>query len=60
MTKAELQVCALAAKAWAGGTGVHFVIDNAKCCKDISTWQDQALHLACKVVWFIIAWRVAT
>lgn len=29
----------------------HFVIDHAKCCSRISFNVDQALHIACKVVW---------
>lgn len=33
----------------------HAFIDDSKCTKKISFNQDQALHIACKVVWLIVA-----
>lgn len=33
----------------------HAVIDDAKCSGRISFNQDQALHIACKIVWLIVA-----
>lgn len=33
----------------------HFVIDYAKCQRRISFHADQALHVACKVVWLGVA-----
>ena len=32
----------------------HAVIDNAKCAGRISFNTDQALHVACKIVWVLI------
>jgi hypothetical protein len=37
-------------------TGVHWVTDLAKCHRKIDIHTDQAIHVACKVVW-LIAWR---
>lgn len=33
----------------------HFLIDDAKCRGRISLNADQAFHIACKVVWFLVA-----
>jgi hypothetical protein len=39
-------------------TSVHRVTDVAKCCRKIDVHTDQAIHVACKVVW-LVAWRLA-
>ncbi len=39
-------------------TSVHWVTDVAKCCRKIDVHTDQAIHVACKVVW-LVAWRLA-
>jgi hypothetical protein len=31
----------------------HQAIDIAKCGKKINFWQDQMLHILCKMVWFM-------
>lgn len=38
---------------------VHFVTDDAKCRGKLTLNQDQAIHIACKVVWLAIAWSLA-
>ena len=37
---------------------IHGVTDHLKCEKRISGRVDQAIHLASKVVWAVIAWRL--
>lgn len=37
----------------------HALIDDAKCRGRLSFNADQLLHLACKVVWAVIAWGLA-
>ena len=34
---------------------IHWLTDDAKCTGKISYNQDQAIHLACKVLWLLIA-----
>lgn len=34
---------------------IHGIIDDKKCAEDLTYNQDQAVHIACKVVWAIIA-----
>ena len=34
---------------------IHWITDDAKCAGKISYNQDQAIHLACKVLWLLIA-----
>lgn len=34
----------------------HAIIDDAKCRGRLSFDTDQALHIACKVLWVVIAW----
>jgi hypothetical protein len=45
---------------WLGAaeTLAHAAIDAAKCRGTIGMTADQALHLACKLVWALIAWSV--
>lgn len=38
---------------------VHFVTDDAKCRGWLTLNQDQAIHIACKVVWLAIAWAAS-
>jgi hypothetical protein len=33
----------------------HWLIDYTKCCRRISFGQDQALHIGCKILWFVLA-----
>lgn len=33
----------------------HAFIDDRKCCGKLTFNQDQALHMACKLIWLIIA-----
>jgi hypothetical protein len=40
-------------------TSIHWVTDVAKCCRKIDVHADQAIHIGCKVVWFL-AWRYAS
>lgn len=34
---------------------IHFVTDDAKCRGKINLNQDQAIHLACKAAWVVVA-----
>ncbi|TXH15674.1 MAG: DUF3307 domain-containing protein [Hyphomicrobiaceae bacterium] len=36
---------------------IHFVVDDAKCRGRITYHQDQLIHLACKLVWWLFAIR---
>lgn len=36
----------------------HWLTDDAKCRGRISFNQDQAIHVACKVLWVAIAWVI--
>ena len=39
---------------------IHWLTDDAKCRGKISLNTDQAIHIACKVVWLAVAaWRLA-
>jgi hypothetical protein len=38
---------------------IHFVTDRLKCRGQISFNTDQAIHVACKVMWAALAWHVA-
>ena len=38
---------------------VHWMTDDAKCQGRIGFNTDQAIHLACKVVWLAVAWWVS-
>lgn len=38
---------------------LHWVTDDAKCRGKLSFNQDQAIHIACKVWWWLIWWRMA-
>jgi hypothetical protein len=38
-------------------TAIHWATDLAKCCRKIDIHTDQGIHLACKVVWLVVAWR---
>lgn len=33
----------------------HFLIDDAKCCRDISFNTDQGMHVVCKLLWASLA-----
>lgn len=37
----------------------HFVTDDAKCRGKLTLNQDQAIHIGCKLLWVLIAWRLA-
>jgi hypothetical protein len=37
-------------------TTIHWLTDVAKCCRLIGIHTDQAIHIGCKVVWFLV-WR---
>ena len=37
---------------------LHALIDDSKCTGKINIWQDQSLHVLCKVLWLIIYWVV--
>lgn len=37
---------------------IHAVTDDAKCRGKLSFNQDQAIHIACKAAWALIAWRL--
>ena len=39
-------------------TSIHWLTDLAKCCRKIDIHTDQAIHLACKLVWLVV-WRCA-
>lgn len=34
---------------------VHFIVDDLKCAKRFSFNEDQAIHVACKIIWVIWA-----
>jgi hypothetical protein len=36
-------------------TGAHFIIDKLRCTNRIGMLTDQALHVGCKIAWFILA-----
>lgn len=36
---------------------IHAVTDDTKCRGKLSFNQDQAIHIACKAAWALIAWR---
>lgn len=38
---------------------IHWVTDDAKCRGEISFNADQAIHVVCKLVWWVIALAVA-
>ncbi len=46
---------------WLGAleAGCHWLIDFNKCDNRIGMNTDQGLHLACKAVWLLIAWRLS-
>ena len=50
-------VCAITGSLWLGlaETILHGAIDVAKCSGRISYTTDQAAHVACKVVWSVLA-----
>lgn len=54
-------VAALTGVLWLGVAEAvaHFIIDDAKCRGRIDFNQDQALHLAFKAAWVLIAWAVS-
>ena len=37
---------------------IHFATDDLKCRGRLSFNQDQGIHIACKVAWALIAWKV--
>lgn len=37
---------------------IHAVTDDAKCTGRLSFNQDQAIHVACKAAWALIAWSL--
>lgn len=41
-------------------TVAHWLIDFNKCDNRYGINTDQSLHITCKIVWLLIAWRVAT
>jgi hypothetical protein len=50
-------VAAITGVWWLGvaETILHAAIDDSKCAKRISHTTDQSLHIACKIIWMIIA-----
>ena len=39
-------------------TTLHWATDLAKCCRKIGIHADQAIHIGCKIAWFVV-WRYA-
>lgn len=37
----------------------HYAVDKLKCDGDLTFGEDQAIHVACKIVWWIIAVALA-
>jgi len=35
-------------------TGAHMLIDDSKAMGRINLWEDQVLHLLCKVIWLMV------
>lgn len=50
-------VAAITGSLWLGlaETAAHALIDDAKCTGKIGFNTDQALHIVCKLLWFVIA-----
>lgn len=38
----------------------HYATDKLKCRGEITFGEDQAIHIACKLVWFALAWWLAS